>query len=102
MELGSKTDALNSRLYLSIAALVVIRGCAEDQVSSRFTVPQARQPREIRAVVGIILARDESHVRIEIGLNGVVFRANDQLIVTPSHSKPSRLVLSGFAGCVAL
>src|SRR5437016_2422508 len=44
LEVGSKIDAFNSGLYLSITRLVVIRGRSKHQVMNRFTFSQHRQP----------------------------------------------------------
>jgi len=81
---------------------IVVRADLKRQILKCVALTEARPPEKVFGVVPNIAASNESHLRIEIRLDVVVFKSNGYLVVLPPGLKPSRLVLASLSWSIAL
>src|SRR5262245_20234492 len=91
-ELDSDVRVLSSSFNLScFAPFVVVNARREIEIPNEVTFSQERPPGEITGVLRIRAASDEPDFGIEVCLNTVVLRRNNQLLVPPRRLKLFRL-----------
>src|SRR5204863_1426808 len=89
-------------LHLSAAAArEIVELSAEIQVSNGFASPDQRLVRELAGILLHVAPANESDLGIEVRLDLVVLRSDQEFFISPACLETPRLISSGSARCIA-